>query len=677
MGVGMKFTGPSRLQLSVAEAATAILTSLANLPRPARRAIAITLDGSLCMFAIWLSLSLRLGTWHLMNDAVQAIAIVALPIWFICAWWCEIYSTIIRSTGPRAMADLAVACLLFAIPMIVIFLFIGAPSVPRTIGILHPIIFLTLLILSRLVIRYAVVEVLGTGSGSQHRVVIYGAGNAGQQLAQALKHERHMALVGYIDDDLKLVDQLIDGVRIYSADALGRLSGERLVDEILLALPSAGRARRAEIIENLRRFGVRVRSLPPIGHIIDGKASVSDLRDINVDELLGRDAVPPDEGLLGKIISGRVVLVTGAGGSIGSELCRQTLLRGPKRLVLVDNSEFALYRIDAELRNLAPDDCVIIPELGDIADEGTVRRLFQRHRPQTVLHAAAYKHVPLVEANPIAGLRNNIFGTLNCCLSSGAFGVERFVFVSTDKAVRPTNVMGASKRICELVLQARAAAGDGPVFSMVRFGNVLDSSGSVVPKFREQIARGGPITLTHPDVTRYFMTIPEAAQLVLQAGAMAHGGEVFVLDMGQPIKIIDLARTMIELSGLSVRNEDNPEGDIVIEEIGLRPGEKMYEELLLGENPEPTAHRSIMRATETMISWPALEAELRSLREIFEEGNVEQALAAMRRLVPEYQPRAASGGVDPISLWRGRQRERSSEPHLSYAAARPPRASGE
>jgi FlaA1/EpsC-like NDP-sugar epimerase len=303
--------------------------------------------------------------------------------------------------------------------------------------------------------------------------------------------------------------------------------------------------------------------------------------------------------------------------------------------------------------------------------------LFRRHRPETVLHAAAYKHVPLVEANPIAGLRNNILGTLNCCVSAEDVCVERFVFVSTDKAVRPTNVMGASKRICELILQARSAEGAGPIFSMVRFGNVLDSSGSVVPKFREQIASGGPVTLTHPDVTRYFMTIPEAAQLVLQAGAMARGGEVFVLDMGKPIRIIDLARTMIELSGLSVRDAANSEGDIAIQEIGLRPGEKMYEELLLGENPEPTTHRSIMRATESMISWAVLGDELRAMRAMFDEGDVRRSLAAMRRLVPEYQSSAAPGGADPISLWRERSRRTSPRPHLSPALPLPPKAGGQ
>jgi FlaA1/EpsC-like NDP-sugar epimerase len=614
--------------------------------------VAVTLDACLCIFAIWLALSLRLGSWSLLNNAVAVILVVALPAWFICAWWCEIYRTIIRSTGPRAMGDLSLACLLFAMPMVIAFSFVGAPGVPRTIGLLHPIIFLVLLILSRLVIRYAVVEVLGSASGSHQGVLIYGAGNAGQQLAHAIRHERQVRVVGYVDDDSRLVGQLIDGIRVYSSVDMERFSDGDGVDEILLAMPSAGRARRAEIIENLRGLGLRVRSLPPVGDIINGRASVSDLRDINAVELLGRSVVPPDEALLGQIISGRVVLVTGAGGSIGSELCRQILRRRPKCLVLVDHSEFALYKIEAELRPLARHDCIIFAELADVSDEGVVDRLFGRHRPSTVLHAAAYKHVPLVERNPIAGLRNNIAATLNCCLSSEVHGVERFVLVSTDKAVRPANVMGASKRICELVLQARSAEATRPIFSMVRFGNVLDSSGSVVPIFRGQIARGGPLTLTHPEVTRYFMTISEAAQLVLQAGAMARGGEVFVLDMGEPVRILDLARMMIELSGLSVRDAANPKGDIAIQEIGLRPGEKMYEELLLGDNPTPTAHGSIMQARESMVPWSALDRELGTLRAALAIGDTVQALTVMQRLVPEYQAPADVEIPDPASQSR-------------------------
>jgi FlaA1/EpsC-like NDP-sugar epimerase len=341
-------------------------------------------------------------------------------------------------------------------------------------------------------------------------------------------------------------------------------------------------------------------------------------------------------------VAGKKVLVSGAGGSIGSELCRQILASRPRQLILVEQSEFALYAIDDELKAVATelgvDTVEIIPELGNVADRQTASRVYARWKPDTVFHAAAYKHVPLVEANPVAGLRNNIFGTLYSSLAAEAAGVGTFILISTDKAVRPTNVMGASKRICELVLQARAAQKSSTVFTMVRFGNVLGSSGSVVPRFMAQIESGGPVTLTHKDVTRYFMTIPEAAQLVIQAGAMAKGGEVFVLDMGQPVRIVDLAASMIRLSGLSVRDEANPDGDIEIREIGMRPGEKLYEELLIGQTPQPTTHERIIRASETMIAWPDLISQLDRLAKLLDAGDSAAALEIMRALVPEYAP---------------------------------------
>lgn len=614
------------------------LRRLAELPRPARRATAAALDACLCVVSIWVSFSLRLGEWDLLSRPAAITAAVALPSWFACAWWFGTYQTIIRSTGNRTMIDLALACGLLAVPMAVVFLFLGVPHVPRTVALLQPMIFLLLLAISRLGIRFIVSDVLGSDRGRRHRVMIYGAGQAGQQLGQALRHERQVTLVGYVDDDPRLVGQRLEGVRIHSAAAVRDIVEEHEVNEVLVALPSISRSRRAEIIEHLQAGGVHVRSLPSIGHIIDGKVSVSDLRNVQIEELLGRDAVPPDENLLAKTITGSVVLVTGAGGSIGSELCRQIVARHPKRLILVDHSEFALYLIDAELRKLDRAEIDIVAELGDIADEGTARRLLNRWRPDTVFHAAAYKHVPLVEVNPVAGLRNNVLGTLHCCRAAEEADVRRFVLVSTDKAVRPTNIMGSSKRICELILQARAVETSGTIFAMVRFGNVLGSSGSVVPKFREQIARGGPVTITHSEVTRYFMTIPEAAQLVLQAGAMAAGGEVFVLDMRDPIKIIDLARSMIQLSGLTVRDTNNPDGDIAIVEVGLRPGEKMYEELLIGDDPRPTAHASILQAREKMIPWPALVNELNRLQRMLDDGDAAGARTSMQRLVPEYRP---------------------------------------
>ena len=597
------------------------------------------MDVVLCVVSVWLAFSIRIGAWDLVSPAVGMAIAVAVPSWLIAARWCGVYRSIIRFAGGRTMIDLAVACLLLSLPMMTIFMFVGIPHIPRTVGVLQPLLLMLLLALSRIAIRYAIVDVLHVVRQRQgSRVAIYGAGKAGQQLGFAIRHDGKASLVGYLDDDAGLIGHRIDGVPIFGTDDMGELVEDLGIDEILLALPSVPRSRRLEIVEQLQSYSLKVRSLPSIANIMDGQVSIRDLREVQVEELLGRDPVPPDEKLLGEAIASKVVLVSGAGGSIGSELCRQIVARHPRQLILVDHSEFSLYTILTELEeHLGPGSATeIVPELADISEAAVAARIMDRYRPQTVFHAAAYKHVPLVEANPISGLRNNVFGTYHCCIEAERVGASRFILVSTDKAVRPTNIMGASKRMCELVLQARAAEGSDTVFSMVRFGNVLGSSGSVVPRFRAQIAAGGPITLTHREVTRFFMTIPEAAQLVMQAGAMAKGGEVFVLDMGQPIRIFDLACSMIQLSGCTVRSEDNPDGDIAIEEIGLRPGEKMYEELLLGDNPQPTDHSRIMRAQEVKLSWAELSGLLETLDRALAVGDAEAAMTVVRRAVPDY-----------------------------------------
>ena len=615
------------------------LKALAGLPRAGRRLIALVMDMALCVITVWLAFSIRLGVWDVQSTPIVIVTGVALVCWLVAARWCGVYRSIIRFAGGRTMIDLAMACLLLSLPMITLCVFLGLVGVPRTIGVLQPMIFMLLLALSRIAIRYALIDILHVAQKNKGlKVAIYGAGGAGQQLGFAIRHDGNMSLVCYIDDDEAVSGHRIDGVRIYGTDDIGRLVQSLALDEIFLALPSVSRSRRLEIVEELKAHSVRVRSLPSLANIIDGKVSIRDLREVQVEELLGRDPVPPDEALLSGEITGKVVMVSGAGGSIGSELCRQILARHPRKLVLVENSEFALYSILTELEEGADPAAgtTFVPELADVSDGAVARRLMDRHRPQTVLHAAAYKHVPLVEANPISGLRNNVFGTYHCCIEAERAGVSRFILVSTDKAVRPTNVMGASKRMCELILQARAQEAAGTIFSMVRFGNVLGSSGSVVPRFRAQISAGGPVTLTHRDVTRFFMTIPEAAQLVLQAGAMAKGGEVFVLDMGQPIRIIDLARAMVQLSGCTVRDANNPGGDIAIEEVGLRPGEKMYEELLLGDNPQPTDHSRIMHAEEARLGWDELSLMLAELHEAIEAGDTDRAMAVVCRAVPDY-----------------------------------------
>ena len=422
----------------------------------------------------------------------------------------------------------------------------------------------------------------------------------------------------------------------------------------MLAIPSAGRRRRTEIIDALQSLPVKVQSLPGVMDLARGKVQVSDLHDLDIEDLLGRGAVEPDRDLLEENIRGKVVLITGAGGSIGSELCRQVLAFAPECLVLVDHSEFALYQIDAELRRMTDSagiEADILPFLGSVCDVSRMKRLLRSRAPHIILHAAAYKHVPLVEGNPGEGLKVNVFGTLTMADLARACGVPNFVLVSTDKAVRPTNVMGASKRLAEMVLQALSASGGSTRFSMVRFGNVLGSSGSVVPLFRQQIADGGPITITHNEMTRYFMLIPEAAQLVVQAGAMARGGEVFLLDMGDPVLIRDLARNMIELSGLTPRDDENPDGDIEILEIGLRPGEKLYEELLISGNPAATDHPLIMKANEAYMPWGDLKAELDALRDAIAGQDDGHALAILKRLVPDYRPASGSQtSIEPISI---------------------------
>ena len=622
-----------------------ILSFIVDRPRVQRQLMAVAIDGFLCVAAVWIAFSLRLGVWDLISLPIGTFTAFALALWYPIAWKAGVYRSLIRFSGARTIADLAIACGLLTIPLFIVCVVFRLPAVPRTLCVLHPMIFLLLLAASRVGIRFALLDLLKVVSADVRRVVVYGAGRAGQQLALSLRHEPQVHLVGFVDDDLRLDGQRLDGVPVFGANRLHDLLEDTDVDEVLLAIPSASRARRREIIETLQDEEVYVRSLPNLTSVIEGRVTVSDLHEIQIEELLGREAVAPNELLMGKTIVGKTVLVSGAGGSIGSELCRQIIQCRPARLILLEQSEYGLYAIEQELSELMRElgiEVPIIPEMANVSERSSMRRVYSHYRPETVFHAAAYKHVPLVEANPISGLRNNIMGTLHSVEAAEEAGVANFTLISTDKAVRPTNIMGASKRVCELILQARAAQpGVKTIFSMVRFGNVLGSSGSVVPRFKAQIAAGGPVTLTHREITRYFMTIPEASQLVIQASAMAKGGEVFVLDMGEPVRIADLARSMIRLSGLRVRDADNPDGDIEIIETGLRPGEKLYEELLIGDNPKATSHPRIMRAREGLWPWADLEKELADLdTTIRGSGDGVVAVQVIRRLVPEFTPGA-------------------------------------
>lgn len=629
-----------RRLLRAGEVVIGQLARIADQPRSRRAIMAVVMDLVLCFVAAAVALSLRIGEWAFWGQPLAVVSATGMAFWLPVAIIMRIYSSLIRFSGGRTLFGLGVAVAIFSIPMIIVLMIVSVPGVPRTMGLLHPIFFLLFMALSRLVIRFILVDLLhraGGGRIGRRRVAIYGAGRAGQQLAVALRHEPQMHLVAFIDDDRRLQSQLLDSVQVFAASKVLQVVEDMRISEIFLALPSASRSRRREIVEKISAAGVTVRALPSVGNIIDGQVQISDLRDVQVEELLGRDAVAPDPDLLAKTIMGQTVLVTGAGGSIGSELCRQIMRQRPKKLVLVDQSELALYLVERELIARTNENAtILVAELCDVADAASIKRVVATHRPNSVFHAAAYKHVPLVEANPVAGLRNNVFGTLNTVMAAESAGVDYFILVSTDKAVRPTNVMGASKRICEQILQARAAVGVGPVFSMVRFGNVLGSSGSVVPLFRSQIKAGGPVTLTDRRITRYFMTIPEAAELVIQAGAMASGGEVFVLDMGQSVRIYDLAVTMIHLSGLTVRDGANPDGDIEIREVGLRAGEKLYEELLIGNNPQRTSHERIVQAHEAFVGWEKLSKALDDMSIHLRDGHSDHALKIMRQLVPEY-----------------------------------------
>jgi FlaA1/EpsC-like NDP-sugar epimerase len=617
-----------------------LISALPGLHRRVKRAIVLAIDALLCVVSVWIAFSLRLGQWDLFSHSIYRVALIALCLWFPSAFYVGVYRAIFRAVGSGMMVGLAMSIALMTIPMAGAFMIVSVHGVPRTVAIMQPMIFFLLLALSRIVARYLLIDLLNQRNfvGERRRTLIYGAGAAGQQLASSIRLEAGMTLLGFVDDDRRLHGHRLNGMRISHARDLGTLIATYGITDVLLALPSASRARRKRIVDSLQRFPVHVRTLPAMREIVDERVSISDLREVDIEDLLGRNPVAPDPELLDRTIAGKVVMVTGAGGSIGSELCRQIIQHKPAHLILAEQSEYALYAIGRELDGLVDSGnaVTIILELINVAEANAISRVMERRRPDTVFHAAAYKHVPLVEANVISGARNNIFGTLHTAVAANRMGVGHFILVSTDKAVRPTNVMGATKRVCELILQAMAAGGSTTIFSMVRFGNVLGSSGSVVPLFKQQIRGGGPVTVTDMRITRFFMTIPEASQLVIQAGAMAKGGEVYVLDMGKPVKIADFARSMIRLSGMTVRDELNPEGDIQIVEIGLRPGEKLYEELLIGDNPEPTEHPRVMQAREQY--WPLdnLLSVLDGLGIALAEGDRERVLKILMGLVPEY-----------------------------------------
>ncbi|EJL9428028.1 polysaccharide biosynthesis protein [Vibrio cholerae] len=620
-----------------------------NLSRVNKRIISVLVDAFFIIFSFYSAYWVRVGNVEIIHsDSIPYLLTTVIVVTILSFTRLGLYRAILRYLTFHALAVVSVGTLISAASVAIAAFYFDAP-VPRSL----PIIYGTFLCLlcggSRLIVR---VFVSGLNGKGRKVVLIYGAGSAGRQLAIALRNSENYKVVGFIDQDKTLENTVIMGLQVYDISRAAYLVDKYDVTQVLLAVPSASRARRKKILESLIDLSAEVLTVPDMKDIVEGKASIDQLKDVAIEDLLGRDPVTPQQCLMESNILGKVVMVTGAGGSIGSELCRQIVRQKPKALVLFELSEFGLYQIDRELKQLMEAEGLhveIIPLLGSVQRINRLVVTMKSFKVQTVYHAAAYKHVPLVEYNVVEGVRNNVFGTYYAAQAAIEAGVESFVLISTDKAVRPTNVMGTTKRMAELGLQALAEQENlkakGTRFCMVRFGNVLGSSGSVVPLFKRQIEAGGPITVTHPDIIRYFMTIPEAAQLVIQAGAMGKGGDVFVLDMGEPVRITDLAVNLIQLSGLEVKDEQHPYGDIAIEFTGLRPGEKLYEELLIGENVQKTAHERIMTANERYLPLAEFEQHLNELDKACHAFNHERIRELLLEAPTDFNPTDGIGDL--------------------------------
>ena len=612
-----------------------IVIPLVESPRSAKLAFLVILDFCIFPVLIWLCYAIRqfdLGAEVVPNIPFGTVWVSAIAV--LALFLCGVYRFIVRTFNEFFIVKLGLATILSVIGLYLLAYSTHA-FIPTSIPLMFGFMMFAWVWFSRGFIRFIVRSYLQAGVPKK-RIAIYGAGNAGQQVAATLNRSNEHVPIIFIDDNPSLNGQNIGGIQVYLPDIALKYLPKLKISEILIALPSVGRIRKSEIVKLLEPAHLKITEIPGLTKLVDGEIRISDIQEVDIIDLLGRDPVPPVAELLAKNIQDKVVMVTGAGGSIGSELCRQIIKNQPAKIIIYELTEFALYSIDKELRLTAS--CDIIPILGSVLDERKLERVIEQYEIQTVYHAAAYKHVPLVECNPLAGLKNNAVGTAFSVNAAVKKGVETFVLISTDKAVRPTNVMGATKRMAELYCQAMAEAQDQTQISIVRFGNVLGSSGSVVPLFKQQIAKGGPITVTDPEVTRFFMTIPEASQLVIQAGALGTGGDVFLLDMGEPVRIQDLARQMISLSGLKVREEKNPNGDIEIQYTGLRPGEKLYEELLIDEeNTEITAHKRILRSVEKHYPLAEILAVFNRIHELTAtQTDIEWALAQLEHYVDGY-----------------------------------------
>ncbi len=618
-----------------------IIRILFNQPRFVKTFIAFLIDLVICIFSVWISYYLRLGDFVSLSErglsALIYSFVLSFPIFFIFG----LYKSIFRFSGLYTIFIVSKAIFIYGLLYSSIIVFLGIEGIPRTIGLIQPILFWTLIISWRILLINLISKFINKErlNNNISYALVYGAGIAGRQLVRAMQESSDIKIKGFLDDDKYQQGCFIDGKKIFSPNELDLLIKEKNINLILLALPSIPNSQRRKIILKLSNYKIAVRTIPSISDLIKGKSLITDFLDLNIDDLLGRFEVEPFGELMRKNIFSKTIMVSGAGGSIGSELCKQIIKYNPKKILLLEISEYALYKIHSELEKININKIDLVPLIGSVQDQKRIKDIISIWKPATIYHSAAYKHVPLVEHNLVEGLKNNLFGTFHLANLAMIHEVPNFVFISTDKAVRPTNFMGATKRISEMSLQALNHKKPFKTnFSIVRFGNVLDSSGSVIPKFREQIKNGGPITLTHPKITRYFMTITEAAQLVIQAGAMGKGGEVFLLDMGEPIKIFNLAKRMIELSGKSIKNEDNPNGDIEIEITGLRPGEKLYEELLLSDSPLKTKHPKIFKSKEPFINYDDLIIELDHLENLIEENDLNNIIKKLKSIVADYTP---------------------------------------
>jgi FlaA1/EpsC-like NDP-sugar epimerase len=629
----------------------AVAKSILNLPRFAKQIIAIIIDLNLCVLCTWFAFYLSLDKFISIQGIVLTAAIVSVALALPVFWLLGLYRTIFRYSGLSIMFSVSIALLVYGFLYFSFFGVYGVAGIPRSIGILQPMLLFFAVIGSRLFIKYLIGGnyLFKDNFNSLKKTLVYGAGSAGRQLVSALENSNELKVVGFLDNDDRLHGHILQGQEIYPVSKIADLVKSKEVQLVLLALPSISRSARNDILKNLSSYSLQVQTLPTVADIIQGRVNLSDIKDLDVDDILNRDQVSPNPQLLSKNITSKAVLVTGAGGSIGSELARQITKQNPQKLLLLELNEFALYKIYEELK-IVNENLKIIPLLVNVQDQAKVNEIFKTFKVDTVYHAAAYKHVPLVEENISESIKNNVFATLVVTKAALSQSVENFVLISSDKAVRPTNIMGASKRLAELCVQGlyQNEKNNRTKISIVRFGNVLESSGSVIPKFKKQIKDGGPITLTHPDVTRYFMTLLEASQLVIQAGAMSEDCDVFVLDMGESIKIKDLIYRIVKLSGLSLKDEKNKEGDIEIKITGLRPGEKLYEELLLGDNPQKTQHPKIQKAQDLFIPFNQLEVDLNNLKTLLDHNKVFEVKELLTKIVKTYQSNSAI--VDHVYL---------------------------